>query len=95
MEAYNLCVARPFKALGRLEAKSGAFASGTKAVADAKKTDPEPDGVEVVENMGEWFVRVVINGKAQVSTFEGEAYARSFADGQRMRIGLNKLCKHI
>jgi len=45
--------------------------------------------------MGEWFVRVVVNGKAQVSTFEVEAYARSFADGQRMRAGLNKLCKHI
>jgi len=64
-------------------------------MADAKKADPEPDGVEVVENMGEWFVRVVVNGKAQVSTFEVEAYARSFADGQRMRAGLNKLCKHI
>jgi hypothetical protein len=59
-------------------------------MSDDKTRETLPDGVEVTENMGEWFVRVVINGKAHVSTFEVEAYARSFADGQRIRVGLSR-----
>jgi hypothetical protein len=51
--------------------------------------DVGPDSIDITENMGEWFVRVVRNGKAHVSTFEIEAYARAFAEGQRM--GLNLL----
>ncbi len=50
-----------------------------------------PDIVEVTENFGEWFVRVVRNGKSHVSTFEIEAYARAFADGQRMGLKLDAL----
>ncbi len=55
-----------------------------------------PDGVEVTETtMGEWRVRVVINGKVHLSTFDVESYARSFADGQRMRVGLTRLASRI
>ncbi|WP_258582441.1 hypothetical protein [Mesorhizobium sp. AR02] len=54
-----------------------------------------PDGVEVTETMGEWRVRVVINGNAHLSTFDVESYARSFADSQRMRVGLTRLASRI
>ena len=50
--------------------------------------DNSRDCVEITENMGEWFVRVVRSGKAQLSTFEVEAYARSFAAGQRAGLHL-------
>ncbi|PZV36372.1 hypothetical protein [Mesorhizobium kowhaii] len=62
-------------------------------MAEAEQSNIEPEGVEVIENMGEWFVRVVINGKAHVSTFEVESYARSFADGQRIRVGITRFVK--
>lgn len=48
--------------------------------------DNSPDSVEITENMGEWFVRVVRHGKAEISTFEAEAFALSFASGQRLRL---------
>lgn len=51
--------------------------------------DPGPDSVEITECLGEWFVRVVRNGKASISSFENECYARSFADGQRIGLGLS------
>ena len=50
-------------------------------------THPSYDSVDITENLGEWFVRVVRKGEAHVTTFEREAYARAFAEGQR--IGLN------
>ncbi|MGX9148339.1 hypothetical protein [Mesorhizobium sp. 128a] len=49
------------------------------------------DSVEITENLGEWFVRVVRNGKVHVSTFEVESYARAFAEGQRIGLGLPKV----
>lgn len=47
-----------------------------------------PDSfVELLENLGEWHVRVVENGiEAGVACFEIEAHARSYADGQRIRL---------
>ncbi|QKD06332.1 hypothetical protein [Mesorhizobium loti] len=62
---------------------------------DAVPPNPVPDGVEVTENMGEWHVRVVINGNAHLSTFDVESYARSFADSQRIRVGLTRLASRI
>lgn len=62
-------------------------------MADQLHSDIEPEGVEVTENMGEWFVRVAIDGKVHVSSFEIEAYARAFADGQSIRVGLSRLAK--
>ncbi|RVD64120.1 hypothetical protein [Mesorhizobium sp. M7A.F.Ca.ET.027.03.2.1] len=52
--------------------------------------DCGPDTVEITENFGEWFVRVVRDGKAHVSTFEMESYARAFAEGQRLGLGISK-----
>jgi hypothetical protein len=40
--------------------------------------------------MGEWFVIVVRGGKDYVTSFELEAYARSYAEGQRLGFGLEK-----
>ncbi len=45
------------------------------------------NSVEIVENMGDWFVLVTRAGKEHVTTFEIEAYALAYAAGQR--IGLN------
>ena len=50
-----------------------------------------PDSVEIIENMGEWFVRVVRAGKAYVTTFEVESYARAFAEGQRIQLRPDQL----
>ncbi|TGV75025.1 hypothetical protein EN792_056730, partial [Mesorhizobium sp. M00.F.Ca.ET.149.01.1.1] len=43
-----------------------------------------PDSVQVYENMGEWFVVVVRDGKDHVTSFERESDARAYADGQRL-----------
>lgn len=56
--------------------------------------DEGPDSVEITENMGEWFVRVVRSGKADVRTFEQESYARSFAAGQRSGLHLKDPDQH-
>ncbi|WP_245512383.1 MULTISPECIES: hypothetical protein [unclassified Mesorhizobium] len=40
--------------------------------------------MQVYENMGEWFVVVVRDGKDHVTSFERESYARAYADGQRL-----------
>ncbi|MEZ2328949.1 hypothetical protein AB6802_04385 [Mesorhizobium sp. RCC_202] len=45
--------------------------------------------VEVVEACGEWFVRVVDGQKKTTLAFEIEAFALAFAEGQRMRLGLD------
>ena len=44
--------------------------------------------VEVVEACGEWFVRVVEEDQELTRSFEIEAFALAFAEGQRMRLGL-------
>ena len=49
---------------------------------DEEIPDSTRDCVEIIENMGEWFVRVVRAGKAQLCTFDVEGYARLFAAGQ-------------
>ena len=49
--------------------------------------------VEVVEAMGEWFVRVVEDGKEQSRSFELESYALSFAEGQRLRLHLDRFVR--
>ena len=49
--------------------------------------------VEVIEACGEWFVRVVEDGKATTTSFELEAFALTFAEGQRMRLGLEKIAR--
>ena len=49
--------------------------------------------VEVVEACGEWFVRVVEDGKATTTSFEREAFALTFAEGQRIRLGLKTITR--
>ena len=49
--------------------------------------------VEVVEACGEWFVRVVEDGKATTTSFELEAFALTFAEGQRIRLGLKTITR--
>ncbi|MBM2712406.1 hypothetical protein JQK88_14300 [Mesorhizobium caraganae] len=39
----------------------------------------DPPAIEVVEACGEWFVRVVEDGKATTTSFELEAFALTFA----------------
>lgn len=47
--------------------------------------------VEVIENCGEWFVHVTESGKtAATNSFEIEAFALAFAEGQRIRLGLER-----
>jgi hypothetical protein len=55
---------------------------------NGNSTDHGPDSVDITENMGEWFVRVVREGKAHALSFEPEAYARAYAEGQRVGLGL-------
>ena len=49
--------------------------------------------VEVVEAIGEWFVRVIEDGEEQSRSFELESYALAFAEGQRIRLQLDKFVR--
>lgn len=49
--------------------------------------------VEVVEAIGEWFVRVIEDGNEQSRSFELESYALAFAEGQRIRLHLDKVVR--
>jgi hypothetical protein len=46
--------------------------------------------VEVIEACGEWFVRVVEDGQELTRSFELESFALAFAEGQRLRLHLDK-----
>ena len=46
------------------------------------------NSVEIIENMGDWFVLVTRAGKEQVTVFEKEAYALAYAAGQRIALNL-------
>jgi hypothetical protein len=52
--------------------------NGKKLMIDDPK-DVCPGLVEIGENSGEWFVRVLRAGTVQVTTFDNEGFARSFA----------------
>ncbi|MEP6565285.1 MAG: hypothetical protein ABJB10_09095 [Mesorhizobium sp.] len=60
----------------------------------ANGPDLGTESIEVIENLGEWFVRVVHHGKAHIMTFEIESYARAFADGQATAMRLEKLASN-
>ena len=49
--------------------------------------------VEVVEACGEWFVRVVEQGNETTRSFELESFAMAFAEGQRIRLGLEAITR--
>jgi hypothetical protein len=50
--------------------------------------DPDSETfVDILDNDGEWFVRIVEDGRqTQLLSFEVEASARAYADGQTMRL---------
>ncbi|UCI28221.1 hypothetical protein [Mesorhizobium sp. B2-8-5] len=49
--------------------------------------------VELAEVSGEWLVRVIENDQELTRSFELEEYALSYAEGQRMRLGLNNVTR--
>ncbi|TIU89485.1 MAG: hypothetical protein E5V74_13795 [Mesorhizobium sp.] len=55
--------------------------------------EAKQNAVEVVEACGEWFVHVIENGKDTITNFELEAYALSYAEGQRIRLGIEKIAR--
>jgi len=48
---------------------------------------PKHHGVELVKGQ-KWTVRVTAYGSTQTLPFEAEQYARSYADGQAFRLGV-------
>jgi hypothetical protein len=61
---------------------------GRKMAMHALKTQLISDRVEIVGAQGEWFVRVTENGDTRTASFELESFATAFAEGQRIRLGL-------
>lgn len=52
-------------------------------------TEPGGNHVELLEHGGEWFVRITENATETISkSFEREAFAMSFAEGQCVRLGI-------
>lgn len=50
--------------------------------------------IEMVEACGEWFVRVVEkDGTSLTRSFDHKDYATSFAEGQRVRLGLDEVTR--
>ncbi len=49
--------------------------------------------IEVVEACGEWFVRVVEEDQEMTRSFDMESFALSFAEGQRIRLHLDKIVR--
>ena len=49
--------------------------------------------VEVAEACGEWFVRVVDGNEDLTRAFELESYALAFAEGQRIRLKIDKFVR--
>ena len=58
-----------------------------------QESDTRRKAVEVVEACGEWFVHVVEGDQASSMSFELEAFALVYAEGQRMRLGLDKVMR--
>jgi hypothetical protein len=44
--------------------------------------------IELIDDEGEWFVRVVENGRETVSTFDMESFANVYAEEQRLKLGV-------
>ncbi len=50
-------------------------------------------GIEMFEAGGEWCVRVIENGGEQVSSFVIESFALAYAEGQRIRLGVDNVTR--
>ncbi|TPK70286.1 hypothetical protein FJ930_18345 [Mesorhizobium sp. B2-4-15] len=49
--------------------------------------------VELAEACGEWLVRVTEHDQELTRAFELEKYALSYAEGQRIRLGLHTITR--
>jgi len=49
---------------------------------------PGPTGVSIEHIDGQWAVQIVDSGEITQRLFEEEQFARNFAAGQRVRLGL-------
>ena len=49
--------------------------------------------VEIFEAGGEWHVRIVENGGEQVSSFVVESFALAYAEGQCIRLGIDRIAR--
>ena len=52
-----------------------------------------PTFIEILECSGEWFVRVVEDGRETISSFELESFALAYAESQRIRLGLEAIVR--
>jgi hypothetical protein len=74
--------------------RSGSHAGGTSMIElsisapSIALTAPEPNGVTVMLSRGQWIVRVVENGRVNMTAFGLEQHAEVFAAAQRMRLGV-------
>jgi hypothetical protein len=69
-----------------LERDDHAFAQEERAMS----TDTMNAHVSLLQQGGEWLVRVAADGHETVTGFELESFARAFAEGQRLRFGLER-----
>ena len=60
---------------------------------NVQSNEAKSNAVEIVEACGEWFVHVVEHGKETSTSFELEAFALAYAEGQRIRLGLDKVVR--
>ncbi|RUX94729.1 hypothetical protein EN935_00035 [Mesorhizobium sp. M7D.F.Ca.US.004.03.1.1] len=49
--------------------------------------------VEMIEACGEWFVRIVSDDGELTHSFEHESLAMAYAEGQRIRLRLDKVVR--
>lgn len=49
--------------------------------------------VELIEVSGDWYVRVVDGVREAVEIFANEGFANSYAEGQRLRLGLSEIIR--
>ena len=57
------------------------------------QSSDSPSEVILFENYGEYHVAVCERGGESVRTFDSLTYAESYADGQRMRLGLRTVTR--
>jgi hypothetical protein len=67
--------------------------SAAPAAVDADDT-ARPAGVLIEHIDGQWAVQIVEDGEVTQRLFEEEEFARSFAAGQRLRLGLPADANH-
>ena len=54
---------------------------------------PQLPAIELYEADGEWHVRIVENGGELVSSFVIESFALAYAEGQCIRLGIDRITR--